>query len=148
MPDRSRMAVALAVLVFSATSAMSGDTPVTNRVNLQIQVMGVESDGCTIEIKPGHGDCKFTPITKKITSANGATAKLDTISLDCVSTHADRDCAFSITIKEPGRPPRTYRRGLALKTQTAGQMVPVQNFPCVLSTPSLAAKEDTTTKRR
>jgi hypothetical protein len=144
------MAVALALILGLAATgaARSGETPVTNRVNLQIQVLGVEADGCTVEIRPGHGDCKFTPVTRKVQPTGGAPVKLDTIALDCVSTHADRDCAFAITIKEPGRPPRTYRRGLALKAQAVGQPVPVQSFPCVLSTPSLASKDDPTTKRR
>jgi len=146
----------MAVLAVTSITAMTavaparaGDPPVANKVNLQLQISGVASEGATLEVRPGHGDCHFTPVSKKLPAppAGNGPIKLPTIELDCSSTHADRDCAFAITIKEPGCPPRTYRRGIALKPAAEGQPKPVQSLPCLLSAPSLAAKEASKTRR-
>lgn len=143
------LAVASCVATSATVPSRADDTPVSNKVNLQLQISGVTAEGATLEIRPGHGDCRFTPVTKKLPApaANHGTIKLSTIELDCSSTHADRDCAFAITIKEPGCPPRTYRRGIALKVAGEGKPKPVQSLPCLLSAPSLAVKEVSKTRR-
>lgn len=124
-----------------AADAVEGG-PVENRVNLILQVSGLSTQGCEIEIKPAHRSCEFTPIRRTINRVPAnAVIKLDGISVLARSTGADRDCSFAITIKEPGQPPKTYRRGLRLETAaTTGQAPPAQTLKCYLISPTVAAQ--------
>jgi hypothetical protein len=123
--------------------------PVENQVNLVLQISGLGADGCVIEVKPGHPSCKFEPVARRVVRAPvNRAVQLDAIPIQAVSTGADRDCSFAITIREPGQPPRTYRRGLRLTAQVAGEPVPSQTLRCYLSTPSLAEREKDAPKRR
>ncbi|MGZ6300234.1 MAG: hypothetical protein ACXWMN_07060, partial [Candidatus Limnocylindria bacterium] len=59
------------------------------------------------------------------------------------STSADRDCLFAITVKEPGQPAKTVKRGIRLdRAEGDGGKVPAQTFTCMLRSPSLAARDD------
>ena len=64
-------------------------------------------------------------------------------ALPVKSTSPDRDCQFTITIKEPGQPPRIVRRGIRLVPPASpGAAAPEQVFKCYLRSPSLAARDD------
>ena len=40
--------------------------PVVNQVNLELHLTGTGSQGCEVEIKPGHPACRFKPIKEKL----------------------------------------------------------------------------------
>jgi hypothetical protein len=115
---------------------------VVRTVKLQIQITGVSTDGCVIEIRPGHPGCKFKPLAFRVKGAGGVTTQqLDSIPIRV--TASDRDCSFAITLREPGGEARTFRRGLRLNPPAAdGQPSEPQSFPVFLSSPSLAAQYD------
>jgi hypothetical protein len=136
-------ALALAAVYASgATPTWAGDKPVENQVNLQLQIAGLGSEGCKVEIQPGHAGCQFDKIEKTIKAGQGGgVVTLRPIVVDARSTGADRDCSFAITIKEPGQPARTVRRGLRLTAQTAGKAKPTQTLKVYLSAPSVAVRD-------
>ncbi len=125
------------------------ESSVDNRVNLILQVSGLGTQGCQIEIKPAHRGCEFESIKRTIdrVPAN-AVIKLDGIAVNARSTGADRDCTFAITIREPGLPAKTYRRGLRLEPVAAGKPAPTQTLKCYLISPSVAAASAADTSRR
>lgn len=154
MPIRSGMAVWTLVAVVGlvgfapARRAKAADEPsLENKVVLELQISGIGREGCSLEIKPAHSGCSFKKVKKSI-EHDGEVIKLDPIEFDAKSTSADHDCSFAITITEPGQKPKTYRRGLQLKTANAGAAAPTQTLKCHLSTPSLAAKDEGTRPRR
>jgi hypothetical protein len=149
MRSRLRMAaLAIAVGACWSPGTRAGDSPVENTVNLDLLITGLGRDGCTVAIKPGHAACQFKPVEKKVEpSASDGSLTLDTIIIAARSLGADRDCSFAITIKEPGRPPRTFRRGLRLALREPGQPAPVQGLKCYLNNAVLASKDDSTRKR-
>lgn len=123
----------------------SGDEKVVNTVRLELRVAGLGPRGCDVEIRPGHAACRFAPVRKHV----AAGGKLPPFPIVAESVGADHDCSFAITLKEPGRPPKTYRRGLPLATTAAGGTPPVQKLTVYLTSPTLAAKDPKagTTKR-
>jgi hypothetical protein len=133
-------AVAAACALSSQAPARASDAPVENKVNLQLQIAGVGSEGCKIEIRPGHPGCQFDKVEKTI-KRGGEVISLDPIVIAARSTGADRDCSFAITIKEPGQPARTVRRGLRLAAQVPGKPKPTQTLKVYLSAPSVAVRE-------
>ena len=145
MQIRSRMtptALVAGLALLLTAPARAGDSTVTNRVNLEIQINGLGPDGGKVEIKPGHAACRFKVVTKTIEPTDATDPlRLDTIAIDALSTGADRDCSFAITIHEPGKPPKTFRRGLRLTRNAPGQPTPVQTLRCNLTSPTLAARE-------
>jgi hypothetical protein len=135
----------------SATSSAAGDgTPkVRNQVDLVLQISGLGPEGGEIEVRPGHGACKFEPVVRKLQKApSGSVVITNPVSILAESQGADRDCSFAIIIKEPGKAPRKYVRGLRLSPEVAGQALPKQKMTCYLSTPSLAAKSEGETRKR
>lgn len=151
MRGRSGMAV-LAVLAWLTQLAVAGQEPATprggvsNRVNLQVQISGLGAEGCEIEVRPGHPGCRFEPVQRTVESVGaGAVVRLDAIPIEATSTGADRDCSFKITIKEPGRPPRSFLRGIRLAD---GSATKPQTLRCYLSTASLAARDAEEARRR
>ena len=139
----SRSLLALALLSLSLATAAGADDATTtyvNKVNLEVRVSGLGKEGCEIEIKPAHPGCKFKAVTKKVVVPRAADVlKLGTIAIVAESTSADHDCVFAITIKEPGRPPKTSRRGVRLSPRAEGAEMPVQNLPCYLTAASKPA---------
>ncbi len=118
-------------------------TTSTNVVKLKLRIAGLGSNGCQVEIKPGHPGCQFQPLTEQVKS-DGA---LDLDLKDVRTLNADRDCTFAITIKEPGQPVRTVRRGLRVSaSKEKGQL---SSLTCYLSSPSRVAKagEQATSRR-
>ena len=151
MQGRSWMAAF--TLAFATVLAFAGwnrdasaqEPAVVNKVWLALRVTGLGREGCEVEIKPGHPACDFKPITKKLESSGQEDFKYIVVK----STSADHDCLFSITIREPGQPEKTVKRGFVLATPKAdGKPVPPQIFECWVRSPSLAAKDDTAKKIR
>jgi hypothetical protein len=148
MQGRSWMA-ALALAAGVALALVGRPTPsragekeaVVNKVTLQLRISGLSAEGCEVEIKPGHAACQFATQTKKVKPGGQSQAELILTALSVQSTSPDRDCQFSITIREPGQPPRTVRRGIRLVPPTKPESVPEQTFQCYLRSPSLAAKD-------
>lgn len=149
MPNRSRMAaIAVAIAAGLGPAVLRADeSPVANRVNLQLQIVGLGQEGCEVEVKPAHSECKFDKVVKKVDRVPAGAVRID-LPIDAQTTHADRDCSFAITIREPGRPARTYRRGLRLAQAAPGMPAQPQTYNCALSTASLAAKQDPASKTR
>ena len=159
MQGRSWMAALTLAAGLSPAIARAGDSPATNSaaaaeaigettaspslVKLKLRIAGLGSSGCEVEIKPGHPGCKFQTLTERVKS-DGA---LDVDLKDVRTLNADRDCTFAITIREPGQPVRTVRRGLRVSSSTEkGQL---SSLTCYLSSPSRVAKagETSTSKR-
>jgi hypothetical protein len=66
---------------------------------------------------------------------------------DVRATSADRYCLFAITIREPGQPVKTVRRGLRL-VATPDRPEAAQVLNCYLSSPSRLAKASEMRERR
>ncbi|WP_435007671.1 hypothetical protein P12x_004936 [Tundrisphaera lichenicola] len=146
MQGRSWMA-ALALVAASAgyfgPATLAGQpTPIKQTVNLVIRLDGISSDGAEVVIKPGHPACRFKPITKKVTR-NG---KLELPKIDVETISADRDCAFAITLKEPGQPDKVVRRNLRIEEVEEGKSASPQSLTCYVSSnslhPTIAEKTD------
>ncbi len=135
------------MIVVPSTLRAADDPPVENQVNLQLRIAGLESDSCIVEIKPAHPGCEFQPIVKKVERERSGIISIDRIPILARSTGANRDCSFAITIKEPGQPDKTFRRGMRLTAQDAGEAVPVKSLRIYLSAPELAEREEETPKR-
>src|SRR4051812_26241709 len=114
MQGRSWMAAltlaAAATLPGTGPIARADGPPVVNKVTLRLRITGLGREGCEVEIRPGHPACDFKAIARKLGPGGDDTFA----DLEVKSTSADRDCLFAITVKEPGQPPRTIRRGLRL----------------------------------
>jgi hypothetical protein len=144
MQSRSWMAASLAIVALGA-HARADDPPVANTVKLELQIAGLGPEGCAVEVRPAHPGCQFAEVVTQVRSSQAGssrTVRLPALVIDAQSTSADRDCTFAITIRELNRPAMTFRRGLRLAPQVAGQPTPVRTLSCYLSSPSLAAKND------
>jgi hypothetical protein len=162
MPNWSRttilIAAVLTFLMAARVHAQEADQPtekplpdgVKNRVTLVLQVSGLGQEGFEVEIRPAHPGCRFKPVLRAHADSvpAGAVVRIDPIAIDATSLGADRDCSFAITIREPGKPPRTFLRGLRLNPATAEQALPAQTFRCYLSATALAIKDDAGRRRR
>jgi hypothetical protein len=156
MQSRSWMAaftLAAWLVVLHQPPAQAAAEPVVNQVKLELQITGLGRNGCEVEIKPGHAGCEFPTVVKQVDGPAGSTAPgaRTIIPLDPImarSTNADHDCAFAITIREAGQPPKTFRRGIRLTPKPENGTVPVQTLTCYLPSPSLAAQEKPSTPRR
>jgi len=145
MQGRSWMAAltlvaATALALIGETRDVRADDPaVVNKIALTLKITGLGRDGCEVEIKPGHPGCEFKSITQKLDRKG----LIDFKPFEVKSTSADHDCLFAITVKEPGQPAKTIKRGLVLKSPEAGvSAIPSQNFLCLLRSPSLASRDD------
>lgn len=150
MQGRSWMAAAWALATVAALAwweptAQAGQDEseawVTSKVRLVLDITGLGKDGCEVVVKPATPSCKFRTIEQKVTPVRGADGRLIIAPFEVKTLSADRDCMFAITIKEPGHPARTVRRGLRLAAPKDGVTPPVKDLICYLSTPSLAARE-------
>jgi hypothetical protein len=105
---------------------------VVNKVTLELQIQGLSKEGCVVEISPGHPACKFKKVKYKVEDSRVLLQPIEVTSLSI-----DRDCSFAITIKEPGLPEHTIRRGLRLSKPTEGtDTKPELKITCHLATPS------------
>ena len=136
----------------SAATAGNGDpSAVSNTVRLEIQLAGLGANGGKVTIKPAHPGCQFKPVAIPIAKGPaGDVVKLDPISVSASTTSADRDCTFEITLTEPGRETKTFRRGLRLNPPTPGvATAPARSLKCYLPV-TVAIKDDAkaTTRKR
>jgi hypothetical protein len=115
------------------------------RVKLDLRISGLGPQGCDVEIAPGNMDCKFRPVRHHLSQhdANGYTIPFD----DVRTTSADRNCMFAITIREPGQPVKTVRRGLRI-VPASDEQFSAQLLSCYLSSPSKLAKASEMRERR
>ncbi len=144
-------ALAVALVAGIGAIASAAEDEVANNVTLELKIAGLGPKGCEVEIKAGHPGCSFDGMPRRFSVKGGASdavQKTAPIKLVARSTSADRDCMFAITIKEPGKAPRTVRRGLSLEPAKAGEPMPSRHLTCYLSTPSLAAKDSPAPRRR
>lgn len=137
----------------AVASAGDGDkpaAPIANTVKLEIQISGLGPEGAKVAIKPAHKGCKFDALEIPVAKgAGGEVVKLKPIAVNVSSTSPDRDCSFEITLTEPGREPRTYRRGLRLNTPAAGAAAaPIKTLKCYLPATAVAVKDSPGTPRR
>jgi hypothetical protein len=130
-----------AVLALNSTGrADDRDKPSASKLKLELRVAGLKATGCEIEIKPGHPGCQFRTVSQHVDSRGMASILFD----DVQTTSADRDCAFAITVREPGQPPRTFRRGLRLTASNG----PIPTLTCYVSSPSRLARASEMRERR
>jgi hypothetical protein len=127
--------------------AIDGDDDVPaieNTIRLEIQISGLGPQGAKVAIKPAHAGCKFKTIEKTIPKGTKAEVfKLDPIAVAATSVSADRDCSFEITVSEPGREAKVFKRGLRLMAPAAGATeIPSRTLKCYLPTTALASKDD------
>ncbi len=155
MRSRSRTAALAIPVILTGMLAYAGapeEFPkVENKVHLVLQISGLGPEGCRVEITPAHKGCEFDPIIRVIPKekvAAGSIIQLKDIDIDAISTGADRDCSFKITVREPGQKPKVYQRGLQLTAQENGKPVPEQRFKYYLSTPSIASRDIDGPKRK
>lgn len=120
----------LGILTF-CTGAAFADSEIVNKVVMELQIQGLSSEGCIVEITPGHPGCKFKKVRYKVDSARVLLQPIEVTSLS-----ADRDCSFAITIKEPGMPEQTIRRGMRLSKPDDTATIPQTRLTCYLATPS------------
>lgn len=121
------------LLIFSGSSLHAQFEPsVVNNVTIELQIDGLSKEGCIVEIAPGHPACKFKKVRYKVEEAPVLLQPIKVTSLSL-----DRDCSFAITIKEPGMPEYTVRRGLRLaKSDSSKPETPETRITCHLATPS------------
>ena len=120
-------------------------TPIKQKVKLQLRLDGiVAKEGAEVTIKPGHPGCKFKAVTKTV--KGDCTVPLDVFDVETVT--ADRDCSFSITLKEPGQPDKTVRRSIQIEPNVEGKPAKSQTLSCFVTSKSLstpvAEKSDST----
>ena len=153
MQSRSWMAaltLAAGTLLVHSTQAPAAADPVVNQVRLELQISGLGRGACDVEIKPGHPGCEFPAVVKRITNPVAQSDSKVVVRLDPIlarSTNADHDCAFAITIREPGKEPKTFHRGIRLTQRTSDGPIPTQSLTCYLTSPSLAAREKPAPRR-
>lgn len=158
MRNRSWMAAravvaCLAVAAIGPSRASDDDggevAPVANTVKLEIQISGLGPEGGKVEVKPAHPGCRFAKVEKLIAKgAHGDVVKIAPFAVAASTTNPDRDCSFEIVVTEPGRKPKTFRRGLQLTPSDAGAATPSRTLKCYLPATTLAAKDDPKSRPR
>jgi hypothetical protein len=138
------LTLAAAAALAPDTQARAGDKVVVNEVRLDLRVAGLGHGGCDVEVKPGHPGCRFRPVTQHVDSRGLGAVTLKNVE----SLSADHDCAFAITIKEPGHPDRTVHRGLRLNPPADGRPAATPSLTCYISSPSKLAKAVASRTRR
>ena len=147
--------LASSVLPTAALAEESDPQSIVNTIHLELRISGLGSNGCDIEVKPGHAACSFRPVVLRLKPGEERSVlKLPPIVASSIS--ADRDCSFAITVKEPDVPTLVIRRVIRETDSKASQAelndtpktpVPVQVLTYYLVAPSLAAREDATRKK-
>jgi hypothetical protein len=121
------------------------DVPAASKVKLDLAIVGLGPKGCEVEIAPGNIGCRFRPVSLHLSHENGGKAMI--MFEDVQISGADRYCIFAITIREPGQPVKTIRRGLRL-VAASSERSSVQLLTCYLSSPSKLARASEMRERR
>ena len=116
------------------------------KVVIEVRISGLGPGGCDVEVAPGSTDCQFRAVSQHVTSADYSFGKRILLE-DVRATGTDRYCIFAITIREPGQPVKTVRRGLRL-VGTSGRPETAQVLNCYLSSASRLAKVPEMRERR
>jgi hypothetical protein len=129
------LALAAAPAAFLGTASLAGQpTPIKQTVKLSLRLDGIAREQGEVVIKPGHSACRFKEISFRVVDrpldANGM-INLDPFEVETIS--ADRDCAFVITLKEPGKPDKTVRRNLFVVPNVDGRPAAPQKMTCFVS---------------
>jgi hypothetical protein len=132
-------------------------------VLLNLEIAGLGSDGCDVEVKPGNKSCKFRACKAAADGAKSAAGKEGMQHVtseghaflelkDVELRGADRVCTVAITVLEPGQTPKTVFRGFRVATKAeAGaplQAGAVPSFTCYLSSPSKVATIEQSRNRK
>ncbi|MFM7318044.1 MAG: hypothetical protein ACKO5E_13955 [bacterium] len=129
---RYKATLSAILLISLATLSLPAQDAVVNKVTLELQIQGISKEGCIVEVAPGHPACKFKKVRYKVEDSRVLLQPIEVTSLSI-----DRDCSFAITIKEPGLPEHTIRRGLRLSKPAADSAEkPEVKITCHLATPS------------
>jgi hypothetical protein len=110
-------------------------SPKNATVFLLLRIAESGREGCDVEIKPGHSGCHFQPVRKHVDAQGKLTVRID----DVTTTSADRECAFAITVREPGQANRTVRRGLRLPPPGTTAYPSIE---CYITSPSKLARTE------
>lgn len=93
----------------------AGPPPAKQKVALDIHVAGtIAGSGVELVIRPGNPTCRFKDVVYSV-KRDGNIRDIPPIEVETVN--ADRDCAFAITLKEPGQPDRVFRRSLQINPE-------------------------------
>lgn len=144
MQGRSWMAALALAAAFALSAqalAAAGDKTPAQKVQLRLNIAGLSSRGCEVEVQPGNASCKFRPIVQHVGQSGKALVDLDQVE----TSNADRNCAFAITIRETGQGPHTYKRAMRL---SAVRRTTPPLLDCFLSSPSRLAQADSNRKVR
>jgi hypothetical protein len=115
---------------------------VVNLIKLDLQLSGIGSEGCTIEIKPAHAGCKFDPIKHEVAAGSSSgVLRLDTMTIEAKALNADRTCAFAITVTEPKAKPQVFKRSVRLNVAKAGEPTPEVAQTFYLRTTAVAKRD-------
>jgi hypothetical protein len=116
--------------------AADSSRPKGPSVELRLVIGGLGSEGCEVEVKPGNPACRFKRQTKRVASDGKLTLVFPNVELRGV----DRNCLFTITMREPGQEPKTVHRGFRMSpASAAGSKASPQTFTCFMSSPSKVA---------
>ncbi len=133
MQGRSWMAaltVAVGIALPLARPAQAGEKPATktNTVYLQLRIAGLDRGGCDVEVKPSNSACQFKTVRQHVDQSGKQVVRIDNVT----TTSADRECGFSITIREAGQANRTVRRGLRLAAPETADYTAMECFISLL----------------
>ncbi len=129
----------------AATATATETAP--SKVVLDVRIAGLGPGGCDVEVAPGSSDCQFRPVTHHVAPHDYSSGKKISLN-DVRTTGADRYCIFSITIREPGQPVKTVRRGLRLVAMSTDRQDTAQLLNCFFSSPSRLARTPEMRDRR
>ncbi len=122
--------------------AFDETAPVKNTVKLDLQLSGLGSAGCKVDIRPAHLGCRFEPIVREYEQVpTSGVLRVETLTIEASALNADRNCAFAITVIEPSGKPRVFKRIVRLSTPTADEPTPVVSQTFYLRTTTLAKRE-------
>jgi hypothetical protein len=147
------LALAAASAAFFGAATLAGQpTPIKQTVKLSLHLEGIAREDGEVMIKPGHSGCRFKAISFRVSEkprdAFGM-INLDAFEVETIS--ADRDCAFVITLKEPGKPDKTVRRNLLVVPNVEGRPAAPQKMTCFVTAdpkPNPVAERADETKRK
>ena len=102
----------------------------SRRLQLNLVIAGLGTEGCDVEIKPGNASCKFRPIYGKRGEsrqhvASDGRAKLELRDVELRG--ADRTFTVAITVREPRQTARTFYRGFRLAYQAKDEAAQLRN---------------------
>jgi len=106
-----------------------------SQVVLKLRILGLNREGCNVEIKPANTGSKFSTIRQHVPAQGVQDFHIKDVS----TSSADRECSIAITIQEPGQRMRTVRRGLRLAAPESGTASVLE---CFIPSPSELARNE------